>query len=95
MNGNNLNKVFFLTLIFFVIELIGGLYCKSLALLTDAAFMATNVAGQLIAIFARNISNKAPDKTKTFGYERAKVLAGLFNGMLVGFVLFYVFTKAY
>ena len=93
MNGDNLNKVFFLTSIYFFIELIGALYCNSLALLTDAVFMATNVAGQLIAIFAKNISNRAPDKTKTFGYERAKVLAGLFNGMLVGFVLFYVFTK--
>jgi cobalt-zinc-cadmium efflux system protein len=36
-----------------------------------------------------------PDKNKTFGYERVKVLSGLSNGMLVGFLLFYVLTNAY
>ena len=87
--------VFIITLFYFFIELIGGLYYNSLALVTDAAFMAINLVGQLIAIYAKRLSQRPPDKNKTFGYERAKVISGLFNGILVGFMLFYVLTDAY
>lgn len=92
---NVTNLVFLLTLIYFFIELIGGLYYNSLALVTDAAFMAINLVGQVIAIYAKRLSQKPPDSNQTFGYERAKVLAGLFNGILVGFMLFYVLINAY
>ena len=84
-----------LTIAYFFIELIGGLYYHSLALVTDASFMAINVTGQMIALYIGKLALKLPDKTKTFGYERAKVLSGLFNGMLVGFLIFYVFIEAY
>jgi cobalt-zinc-cadmium efflux system protein len=87
--------VFVLTLVYFFIELIGGLHYNSLALVTDAGFMAIDLAGQLSAIYAGRLSQRPPDKYKTFGYERAKVLSGLFNGIFVGFMLFYVLTDAY
>lgn len=57
--------------------------------------MAINLVGQLIAIYAKRLGRKPPDKNQTFGYERAKVISGLFNGILVGFMLFYVLAKAY
>lgn len=91
----NLNAVFILTVIYFFVELIGGLYYKSLALVTDASFMAINITGQLIAFYVTKLSRKPPDKNNTFGYERAKILSGLFNGILVGFVLFYVLIGSY
>lgn len=87
--------VFALTFIYFFIELTGGLYCNSLALVTDATFMAINLVGQLIAIYAKRLSRKPPDKNQTFGYAGAKVLSGLFNGILVGFMLFYLLANAY
>lgn len=87
--------VFILTFVYFFIELTGGFYYNSLALVTDAAFMAINLAGQLIASYAKRLSRKPPDKNQTFGYERAKVLSGLFNGILVGFMMFYVLANAY
>lgn len=87
--------VFILTSICFLIELIGGLYYNSLALVTDSAFMAIDLVGQLSAIYAKRLSRRPPDKNKTFGYERVKVLSSLSNGILVGFLLFYVLTNAY
>jgi cobalt-zinc-cadmium efflux system protein len=99
VNSSNLigaqRLVFILTLVYFFIELIGGLYYNSLALVTDAGFMAIDLAGQLSAIYAGRLSLRPPDKYKTFGYERAKVLSGLLNGILVSFLLFYVLTNAY
>jgi cobalt-zinc-cadmium efflux system protein len=56
--------------------------------------MAVNISGQIIALWVTRLAQRRPDKVKTFGYERAKVLSGLFNGILVGFILFYVLTEA-
>jgi cobalt-zinc-cadmium efflux system protein len=86
--------VFWLTTAYFFVELAGGLYYNSLALVTDASFMAINIAGQFMAHYAKQLSRKPPDQSKTFGYERAKVLSGLFNGAALGFVLFYVLVDA-
>jgi cobalt-zinc-cadmium efflux system protein len=89
------HTVFTLTVGYFFVELAGGVHFNSLALVTDAAFMAVNVMGQLIAILAARLSARQPDARHPFGYERAKVLSGLVNGLLVGFVVFYVFVEAY
>jgi cobalt-zinc-cadmium efflux system protein len=95
VRSNDQRIVLSLTIGYFFIELFGGLYYHSLALVTDASFMAINVSGQLIALYVGRLAQRLPDKKNTFGYERAKVLSGLFNGMLVGFLLFYVFVDAY
>ncbi len=95
MNTNSQRTVLTLTTAYFFIELAGGVYFNSLALVTDASFMAINITGQFIALYVTRLAKKLPTKNKTFGYERAKVLSGLFNGMLVGFLLFYVFIDAY
>ncbi len=84
-----------LTIAYFFVELAGGIHFGSLALITDASFMAINVAGQFLALYASRLSRRLPDRNKTFGYERAKVLSGLFNGILVGFLIFYVLSEAY
>lgn len=94
MKRDHLWGVLCLTAVYFLIELAGGLYYHSLALITDASFMAINLAGQLMAHYAKRLSQKPPNKTMTFGYERAKVLSGLFNGVALGFVLFYVLVDA-
>lgn len=95
MTDSTQKTVLALTIAYFFIELFGGLYFHSLALVTDASFMAINISGQFIALYVGWLARKMPNKSKTFGYERAKVLSGLFNGMLVGFLLFYVFIDAY
>jgi len=68
--------VLFVTLGYFVIELVGGVYYNSLALVTDASFMAINITGQIMALFVANIAQRRADTQNTFGYERAKVLSG-------------------
>ena len=95
MKNNSQRVVLLTTIVYFFIELFGGLHYHSIALVTDASFMAINITGQLIALHVGSLAQRLPDKDKTFGYERAKVLSGLFNGMLVGFLLFYVFIGAY
>ena len=87
--------VLVLTIGYFFMELFGGLHYRSIALTTDAAFMAINISGQMIALYVERLSRRKPDNSRTFGYGRAKVLSSLFNGILVGFIIFYVFIEAY
>jgi cobalt-zinc-cadmium efflux system protein len=91
---NSQTLVLVVTSAYFFVELIGGLYYHSIALVTDASFMAVNISGQIIALWVTRLARRLPNKVNTFGYERAKVLSGLFNGILVGFILFYVLTEA-
>jgi len=95
MNSKRQQTILILTIAYFLIELIGGLHYRSLALVTDASFMAINITGQLIAMYVARIAGRLPTKSNTIGFERAKVLSGLFNGILVGFLLFYVFADSY
>src|SRR3954469_9091504 len=65
------------------IELVGAFLYNSLALLSDAAHMITDVAALLIALMAGRIGTKAPDDKRTFGYKRLEILAASFNALLL------------
>lgn len=63
-----------------VTEVIAGFAFNSLALLSDAAHMATDVAAYAIALMAARIAARPPTATRTFGNGRAEILAALANG---------------
>ncbi|MDO3445471.1 cation diffusion facilitator family transporter [Agrobacterium sp. V1] len=83
-----------LTSVFLVAEVVAGLYFNSLALLSDAAHMMTDVAALAIALMAIKIGNRAADDKRTFGYKRFEVLAAAFNALLLFAVAIYVFVEA-
>ena len=72
-----------LTASFFACELVGGWLANSLALLSDAAHMFTDLASLGLALFALWISGRAPSESKTFGYARAEILAAFLNGVML------------
>ena len=84
-----------LTATFMVAEIVGGLLTGSLALLADAAHMATDVGGLAFALFAIWIGRRPPDAKKTYGYYRAEILAALANGVVLFGVAFYILYEAY
>ena len=63
-----------LTLSFSVIELVGGLWGNSLALIGDAGHMVTDSASLLFALVANKIAQKGADDP-SFGHGRVEVLA--------------------
>lgn len=67
----------------FVVEVIGGLLSGSLALLADAAHMLTDSAGLVIALIASILATRPPTKARTYGLQRAEILAALANGLLL------------
>lgn len=83
-----------LTSVFLVAEVVAGIYFNSLALLSDAAHMMTDVAALAIALMAIRFGSKAADNRRTFGYRRFEVLAAAFNAILLFAVAIYVFVEA-
>lgn len=82
-------KMFFvlcLTAFIMVIEVVGGYFSGSLALLADAGHMFTDVASLLLSWLAMRLGRKAPDEQRTFGYQRLKILAAYTNAVLLFFL---------
>ncbi|MFD8653958.1 cation diffusion facilitator family transporter [Streptomyces mirabilis] len=81
-----------ITLTVMVVEFVGGLMADSLALVADAAHMATDAVGLGMALLAIHFANRQPSGNRTFGYARAEILAALANCLLLlgvgGYVLY-------
>src|SRR5512142_1605323 len=91
----NLRIALFITASWFVIELVGGLYANSLALLADAAHMLTDLAALGSSLFALKISARPATESKTYGYLRAEILAALANGIFLILIGIYIFYESY
>jgi cobalt-zinc-cadmium efflux system protein len=75
-------------------EVIGGLIAGSLALLADAGHMLTDSTGLILALIAASLATRAATARRTFGLQRAEVLAALGNALLLVGVAVWVLIKA-
>ena len=69
--------------VFLAVEVAGGFAFGSLALLADAAHMATDVVALSVAYAALRISHRPPTERHTFGFARTEVLVAQGNGLLL------------
>ncbi|MEV4330861.1 cation diffusion facilitator family transporter [Streptomyces sp. NPDC049597] len=81
-----------ITLGVMVLEIVGGVLSGSLALIADAAHMATDAVGLAMALLAIHFANRPAGLNRTFGLARAEILAALANCLLLlgvgGYLLF-------
>ncbi|OUM00075.1 cation diffusion facilitator family transporter [Variovorax sp. JS1663] len=84
-----------LTATFMAIEVIGGLWTGSLALLADAAHMLTDAGGLALALIAIRFSERPATPQKTYGYVRMEVLSALTNAVVLLLLTIYIFYEAY
>ena len=82
-----------LTAIFFVIETAAGFLANSLALLSDAGHMLSDILALGVSLYAAYMTNKAPTTQKSYGYYRTEVLAALFNGIALALVVGFIFYE--
>lgn len=78
-----------------VVEVIGGIISNSLALLSDAAHVFSDVFALTLSFLALRLATRPPSTSRTFGYHRAEVFAALINGITLLFVSFFIFKEAY
>ena len=93
-NEKKLTIALVLTGGFLLVEVIGGILTQSLALLSDAAHMLTDVLALVIALIAIKIGRRAADHQRSYGYRRFEILAAAFNAILLFGVAIYIFYEA-
>jgi cobalt-zinc-cadmium efflux system protein len=81
MAKKTLRLAFFLTLVILATELVGGYLSNSLALLSDAGHVLTDIFALGLAWFATAQAERPANASKTFGYHRVGILAALVNAV--------------
>jgi cobalt-zinc-cadmium efflux system protein len=83
---------FAITLVFAMVEIVGGLVSGSLALVADAGHMLTDAAALGLAWAGFRFGRRPSSASKSFGYRRFEVVAGFVNALsllvLVGWIAF-------
>ena len=82
-----------LTLFLFA-ETVGGIVANSLALLSDAAHLLTDVIAVGIALFAQWFATRPASARRSYGYPRVEIMAALFNGLTLCAVAVFISIEA-
>ncbi|MFA6229462.1 MAG: cation diffusion facilitator family transporter [Rhodanobacter sp.] len=92
LRGRKLLFAFVLTTVMMVIEVIGGFWSGSLALLADAGHMMVDALALLLAVVAVAMAARPADARRSYGYGRIEVLVGFVNALsqfvLVGWIVY-------
>ncbi|XP_068131499.1 probable proton-coupled zinc antiporter SLC30A4 [Hyperolius riggenbachi] len=83
-----------LYLLFMVAELLGGYISNSLAIMTDALHMLTDLSSIILTLLALWLSSKSPNKRFTFGFHRLEVLSAIISVLLVYILTGYLLYEA-
>ena len=78
-----------------VVEIAGGIFTNSLALLSDAAHMFTDVTALAISLVALHVGRRAVDDRRSYGYQRFEILAAAVNALMLFGVAAYILYEAY
>ena len=93
-NRRRLLIALIITALFTVVEVIGGLITRSLALLADAGHMLTDSMALALAVFAFVISARPPDSQRSFGYHRMQIIAAFVNGLTLLAIVAWILIEA-
>jgi len=81
--SGNLRLAFFLNIGFTVLEVMGGLYTNSMAILSDALHDLGDSVSLGVAWYLHNKSKKKANERFTFGYKRFSLLGALINSLVL------------
>lgn len=90
-----LGVVLVLTSVYMIAEAIGGWLTNSLALLSDAGHMLTDVAAIALSMLAIWFGSRPAPPQKTFGYHRLEILAAVVNGITLVAIALVIMYEAY
>lgn len=79
----NIKAAFFLNLLFTIIEIIGGLYTNSMAILSDALHDFGDSLSLGLSWYFQNISKKGRTKKFSYGYGRFSLLGAIINSIVL------------
>ena len=83
---SNLNRLYInigISIVFMLAELLGGILSGSLAILTDAAHILSDILGFTISIISLKITRKPASELMTFGYHRSEIIGALLSILII------------
>src|SRR5262249_23763835 len=83
-----------LTCVIAVVEAVGGWLTGSLALLSDAGHMWTDVSALGLALLASTFASRGANRKRTYGYARLEILSALGNGVLLVAITVFIVVGA-
>lgn len=81
--GKNILVAFFLNLFFVAVEITGGIFTNSFAILSDAIHDLGDCAAIGCAYFLEKFSKKAPDEKYTYGYRRYTLVSAIITSVIL------------
>src|SRR5579885_375090 len=89
-----LRLAFLCTCVILVVEVAGGLVANSLALLSDAGHVVTDLFALGLAWFASAQAARPANARNTFGYHRVGILAALTNAITLILIAIFILIEA-
>jgi len=94
MVGRKLRTAFLLTAVILAVELAGGIVSHSLALLSDAGHVLTDIFALGLAWFATAQAERPANAQNTYGYHRTGILAALANAVTLILIVLVIAYEA-
>ncbi|MBS0011954.1 MAG: cation transporter [Bacteroidales bacterium] len=82
-SSRHISLAFFLNLGFTIIEIIGGFYTNSVAILSDALHDFGDTVSLAVAWYLQKVSNRGRDEYYTYGYKRFSLLGAVFISLML------------
>lgn len=79
----NIKVAFFLNLAFTIIEIFGGIYTNSVAIMSDAIHDLGDSISLGLAWYFQNLSKKGHDENYSYGYKRFSLLGAIINSLIL------------
>lgn len=89
-----LKKLVMFTFTFMIVELLGGYFSNSVAIVSDGLHMGADTIGYTVQLFSVYLSLWQPNNIYTFGYKRGEVLGGMFNCVLIWSLTIFLIYEA-
>lgn len=93
--AGKMKRALILTLVILIVEVLGGWLSHSLALLSDAGHVLTDIGAIGLSWYAMKQSEKPANEGMTFGYYRAGILAAFINGITLILITVWILWEAY
>lgn len=93
-SDKNIKIAFFLNLAFSIIEVIGGFFTNSIAILSDALHDFGDSFSLALAWYFQKVSKKKRDAKYSYGYRRFSLLGALINSVVLLLGSFFVISES-
>ena len=91
---DNIKLAFILNFVFTIVEIIGGLWTNSVAILSDAVHDMGDSISLGLSWYLEKYSKRNPDELFSFGYSRFSLLSAFFNSLILIIGSLFVLSRA-